>query len=172
MTPVDDPGEGGRPDTGETSSAAVEAHRDFARHIGTLLASWGLPQATGRVFGYLLIRSDPVDLDEIAEALGMSKSAVSVATRQLDVWCLARRIPQRGSRRVSYLAVVSPEVLLSVRQAQTRAFREALAGGLVIAEGPARERLAELAEFFESYLQQVAWIMEQWQGRSGPSGDR
>ncbi|MDQ1295988.1 MAG: hypothetical protein QG608_3875 [Actinomycetota bacterium] len=150
--------------------ADTSARQTFVQEIGNLLGTWGLPHATGRVFGYLLIRSEPASLDEISEALDLSKGAVSVATRQLDMWTLARRTTQPGSRRVLYEASASPEVLLSVRQTQTRTFRDALAGGVKITSGPAEERLTVLTDFFDFYLRRIAQALDEWHDRRPEPG--
>ena len=75
-----------------------------------------------------------------------------------------------GDPRVLYEASASPEVLLSVRQAQTRAFRDVLADGARIASGPAEERLAGLAEFFDSYLRHITDALDEWHDRRSGTG--
>ena len=72
----------------------------FIHAIGDLLASWSLSRATGRTYGQLLLEAEPVSLDALAEALELSKGAVSTSVRELVSWGLARTISQPGSRRL------------------------------------------------------------------------
>ncbi|MEV7552226.1 MarR family transcriptional regulator [Amycolatopsis sp. NPDC089917] len=125
----------------------------FVTTMGDFLASWNLPRATGRVYGQLLLKADPVSLDALGEALGLSKGAVSVAVRELVSWGLARTIPQPGSRRLLVEAVGGFEQLLAASHERTRAFIRVLRGGTRSAEDEkAAARLSEVAGFFESYV--------------------
>ena len=125
----------------------------FTTAMGDFLASWNLPRATGRVYGRLLLNAGPASLDALGEALGLSKGAVSVAVRELTAWGLARTIPQSGSRRLLVEAVGGFEQLLAASHERTRAFVRVLRAGTGSAEDErARSRLAEVAEFFESYV--------------------
>lgn len=73
------------------SDGFSDAEAAFISEMGSLMERWGLPQATGRLFGYLLLRNKPVDLDTMTRELGQAKSGLSVAARQLEAWSLVRR---------------------------------------------------------------------------------
>ncbi|UJW31605.1 MarR family transcriptional regulator [Saccharothrix sp. AJ9571] len=127
---------------------------EFVTAMGDVLASWNLPRATGRVYGRLLLNADPASLDALGEALGLSKGAVSVAVRELVSWNLARTIPQPGSRRLLVEAAGGFEQLLAASHERTRSFIRVLRNGTQCAEGThAKARLAEVTEFFESYVE-------------------
>lgn len=83
------PGDGLSPVPGPDGFSDAEAA--FISEMGSLMERWGLPQATGRLFGYLLLRNKPVDLDTMTRELGQAKSGLSVAARQLESWTLVRR---------------------------------------------------------------------------------
>jgi DNA-binding transcriptional regulator GbsR (MarR family) len=71
------------------------------------LVSWclgGVPQAAARLYGYLLLFSEPVSLDRMTVDLGISKSSASVAARPLEKYRLALRHGERGSKRMRYEA--------------------------------------------------------------------
>lgn len=76
----------------------------FVDHVATLLAPWGMPQTTGRVYGYLLLQTEPVSLDQIVEALELSKSTASVSARQLVDSKLTKRHGVRSSKRILFSA--------------------------------------------------------------------
>ena len=58
----------------------------------------------GRIFGILYLADHPLSLDDIAAALGQSKSNVSITIRGLVEWHLVRRVPTPGSRKDHYEA--------------------------------------------------------------------
>ncbi len=133
---------------------ADDERAGFVTAMGDMLASWHLPRATGRVYGRLLLNAEPASLDALGAALGLSKGAVSVAVRELVSWGLARTIPQPGSRRLLVEAAGGFEQLLAAGHERTRAFIRVLKGGARSAEDEhARSRLAEVAAFFESYVE-------------------
>jgi DNA-binding transcriptional regulator GbsR (MarR family) len=90
---------------------------------GRLGPYWGISPSTARVYAWLLSRPDEADGEEIADALGISRGASSMATRELLDWGLVQSDRRRGSRRVTY----RPELELAqvVRNiVQTRKRRE------------------------------------------------
>jgi len=126
----------------------------FVTSVGDLLASWNLPHATGRVYGLLLITEEPGSLDSMAAELGLSKGAVSTAVRQLGSWGLARVIPQPGSRRLLVEATGGLETLLEASHARARTLIAALREGeSLVGPGPARDRLDDVIDLFEGYVE-------------------
>lgn len=79
-----------------------EAQRQFLHEIGALLMPWGIPSASAQLYGYLLLRSEPVTLDEIVSVLEMAKSSASTAARVLVGYGLAQRQGEKGTKRVRY----------------------------------------------------------------------
>ncbi|MEV0675024.1 MarR family transcriptional regulator [Actinosynnema sp. NPDC050436] len=131
-----------------------EERAAFVTAMGDTLTSWHLSRATGRVYGQLLLNADPASLDALGAALGLSKGAVSVAVRELVSWGLARTIPQPGSRRLLVEASGGFEQLLAASHERTRSFVRVLQDGSRHAGAErARTRLAEVAEFFQSYVE-------------------
>ncbi len=74
---------------------ADDALLQIADDIGRLYSKYGLALSIGRVFGLLLASDVPLSLDEIAMALGISKSGASVAPAW-HAWKQARAL--RGDR--------------------------------------------------------------------------
>jgi DNA-binding MarR family transcriptional regulator len=74
----------------------------FLDDIALLMAPWGWARPVGRIYAYLLLRTGPASLDEIAADLGMSKSNTSVAARTLEHCGNARRHSEPGSKRIYY----------------------------------------------------------------------
>ncbi|MCK6499525.1 MAG: hypothetical protein L6Q38_08615 [Nitrospira sp.] len=59
----------------------------------------GLPRSTGQVYGILFSSTKPLSLDEIAEALTISKTSASTATRQLLTLSMIRQAWLPGDRK-------------------------------------------------------------------------
>ena len=79
-----------------------EVRNEFVQLWGHLAGFWGITPASGRVVGFLISRAEPADADTIGEELGMSRGAVSMATRELLEWGLVRTEKVPGSRRLIY----------------------------------------------------------------------
>src|SRR6266513_2841042 len=82
-----------------------QARAIFTEGMGAASATSGvLSQLQGRIFGVLLLEDHPLSLDEIAEALQLSKSNISINIRGLVEWHLVRRVSVPNSRRDHYEA--------------------------------------------------------------------
>ena len=144
-----------------------EAEHRFVDDIGQLYARFGLSVTFGRVYGFLLLHDGPLSLDELAEQLHVSKSAVSAATRDLERAGVARRTSALGSRRVLYEA---SDDMVPTFQAQFTRVRLSLPvferARDLVPRGPAKERLAELVELHEFWLAEGDAIIERWRKRT------
>ncbi|WP_265564793.1 GbsR/MarR family transcriptional regulator [Streptomyces hygroscopicus] len=155
----------------DPGDAGAEVDEDaFVSAMGALLERWGLPQTTGRLFGYLLLRNTPADLDTMVKDLGQSKSGLSVAARQLESWSLVRRLTQPGSRRICYEAVGDVQHLLEANNAHLRTFSNTLRLGVTAARGASRERLSDLADLFTLYVDHADRVLAAWESSREPPG--
>jgi hypothetical protein len=142
-----------RPDPNERAADERDERQQFIDALGDVLASWNLPRSTGRVYGALLLRAEPVTFDDLRAELRLSAGAVSTGVRELVSWGLARTIPQPGSRRLLVEAAGGFEQLLAASHERTRAFIRVLAAGAGLVDGPrAGERLADVTALFEGYV--------------------
>jgi len=81
------------------------ARAEFIEGMGAASATSGvLSQLQGRIFAVLFLEEDPLSLDDIAEALHLSKSNISINIRGLVEWHLVRRVSVPKSRRDHYEA--------------------------------------------------------------------
>src|SRR5215475_14718818 len=82
-----------------------DAREIFVDGMGAAAATSGvLTQLEGRIFALLYLQEEPLALEDVAAALGQSKSNVSVNIRGLIDWHLVRRVPTPGSRKDHYEA--------------------------------------------------------------------
>jgi|ERR1041384_7384881 DNA-binding transcriptional regulator GbsR (MarR family) len=84
---------------------AAQARAVFIEGMGAASATSGvLSQLQGRIFAALLLKENPLSLDEIAEALQTSKSNISTNIRGLVEWHLVRHVSVPNSRKDHYEA--------------------------------------------------------------------
>jgi DNA-binding transcriptional regulator GbsR (MarR family) len=82
-----------------------EARAVFIEGMGAASATSGvLSQLQGRIFAVLFLEDHPLSLDDIAKALQLSKSNISINIRNLVEWHLVRRVSVPNSRRDHYEA--------------------------------------------------------------------
>ena len=142
----------------------------FVDDLGDTLATWRLPRATGRIYGYLLLRSEPSRSDDLRAALGLSSGAVSTGVRELVAWGLARTIPQPGSRRLLVEAVGGFEGLLAASHERTRLFIRTLRGAERLTDGAdAAARLRDVTELFTGYVEAGERVLRERAPRAAPS---
>lgn len=87
-------------------SAPLTDPDTFIERMGLASESDGLSRIAGRLFGALLLESEPRSLDELADQLGVSKASVSTEARRLLARGVAERIGKPGDRR-DYYALTS-----------------------------------------------------------------
>lgn len=142
----------------------------FSDHMGRFYArQHGFPPMAGRLLGYLMICDPPQQtIDQLAEALMASRSAITGAVKLLEAYGVAVRTRSAGERvdRVSgNLNALEPRNFdSSLFKEQGALFREGLA--LLSDATPARraplEELLALVEFLGERLPQV---LAEWRER-------
>ncbi|MBM3115207.1 GbsR/MarR family transcriptional regulator [Jeongeupia naejangsanensis] len=71
----------------------------FVLHFGEMGSRWGVNRTVGQIYALLFLSSKPLNADEIGEALGFSRSNVSMGLKELQAWHLVRLLHQTGDRR-------------------------------------------------------------------------
>lgn len=134
---------------------------------GWVSRSYGLPQMTGRVLGWMLV-CDPVEQTaaQLAEALDASKGSISGATGMLVRMGLLDRLHVRGERADRFR--LRPEAWDEQLRDQpaTDEARALMARGLeaLAGEPPARRaRLEELDTFYAWWQSRTETLWDEWQ---------
>ena len=65
---------------------------------------WGINRTVGQIYAYLYVSPQPRNADEIGEALGFSRSNVSMGLKELQSWNLVRLNHLPGDRREYFQA--------------------------------------------------------------------
>jgi len=71
----------------------------FVLHFGEMGSRWGVNRTVGQIYALLFITPNPMNADEIADALGFSRSNVSMGLKELQSWRLVKMGHQVGDRR-------------------------------------------------------------------------
>jgi len=90
----------------------VTSRDSFIERMGLAAESDGLSRIAGRLFGALLLESEPRSLDDLADQLGVSKASVSTEARRLLDRGVAERVGKPGDRRDYY--VLSPDFFAQI----------------------------------------------------------
>lgn len=81
----------------------VDKKQAFVERVGLYFEGVGLTRVAGRVIGWLLICDPPYQQQpDLVEALGASKSSISVALKDLTTLYLVERFTLPGDRRTYY----------------------------------------------------------------------
>ena len=166
------PARGAAP-TAERDRAAVTR---FVEDLASALTEMGVPRMPARVFAALLTTdSGRLTAAELAAKLQISPAAVSGAVRYLVQIGMARRESEPGSRRHYYRAPNNVwDEVIGIRDhlmaRWTGVLREGV--GVLGADTPACERVAESVRFFEFVSSELPLVIRKWRERGlGGNGD-
>lgn len=138
----------------------------FIENVAGLLLPWGVPPVAARLYGYLLLCSHPISLDEIIAGLGVSKSTASVAARLLESYTLARRHREPGTKRALYAAADNYEAMIRQQNRLLDALADQLEAGIdVVRSKEADARLKEMAEFYRLMRGAMDDALSRWKRR-------
>lgn len=73
-------------------------------HFGEMGSRWGINRTVGQMYALVVLNKEPLCADEIAEALGFSRSNVSMGIKELLSWDLIKLQHLPGDRREFYSA--------------------------------------------------------------------
>lgn len=68
-------------------------------HFGEMGGRWGVNRTIGQMYALLFLSDRPLNADEISDSLGLSRSNVSMALKELEGWKLVRKRHLPGDRR-------------------------------------------------------------------------
>ncbi|WP_280834587.1 GbsR/MarR family transcriptional regulator [Mycolicibacterium frederiksbergense] len=140
-----------------------------AEQLALTLTNHGMQRMTARVLATLLFtEQSSVTMGELADTLNASAGAISGALKMLTSVGLAERVPAPASRREHFRLRDDAWAILFTNQNETiRAMQDAADAGLAVAEaqGPARQRLTEMRDFYAFLMAEIPAVLERWQQR-------
>ena len=80
-------------------AALSEFRHEFVLHFGEMGSRWGINRTVGQIYAVLFLSDVPMNAEEITEALGVSRSNVSMGLKELQAWRLVRLSHRAGDRR-------------------------------------------------------------------------
>jgi biotin operon repressor len=147
-----------------------QQQRLLAEEFGLLFEEMGRTRMDGRICAWLLLADPPVQsLTEIAEALSVSKAAVSTAARSLLQVGMVERVSEPGRRGDSYRSL--PGNLEGVLQLDRLVvFRRLVERGLTLVADKDQSRsnyalLHELRDFLDFLQAEIPGLLARWQAR-------
>jgi DNA-binding transcriptional regulator GbsR (MarR family) len=82
-----------------TPTPLPSLNREFINHFGEMGSRWGINRTVGQIYALLFVSQTAINADEIGEALGFSRSNVSMGLKELQAWKLVRMRHLPGDRR-------------------------------------------------------------------------
>ena len=137
----------------------------FILHWGEMGTHWGVNRSVAQVHALLYLSDRPLDADTIVTDLGLARSNVSTALKELQAYMIVRRVHVEGDRRDHFVAETDLWEML-MRIAAERKRREVDPTIALLAElserlaadkkAPAhvRERIGRMYEFI--------WTLSSW----------
>ncbi|MEV7008551.1 MarR family transcriptional regulator [Streptosporangium sp. NPDC051022] len=138
----------------------------FVEDAGLFYERLGLSRTSGRVMGWLMTaETGSADAPELAEALAVAKSSMSVALRQLEQAGLVERFRVRGERRDRYqLAEDVFARAFRAKMAEFESFRALAEQGLrAVGDDPARRRRLEfMRDMYAFMMDRFPRLLDEW----------
>lgn len=142
------------------------ATAQFTDRIGLLFEAEGQPRISGRLFGYLMVSDDPRSLDQLAQALNVSKASVSTNARMLAEKGVLERVCRPGDRHDYYrVAPDLPSRTMAERLKRWQRFAEAVGEArrtLPIRSERVRARLRGYETAYTYMVGVIGQSLERW----------
>lgn len=143
------------------------AMQDFILHWGDMGSKWGVNRSVAQIHALLHIAPEPMTAEDICETLGLARSNVSTALKELQGWKLVKAARQLGDRRDHFTAIEDMFDLVNtvVAGRRDREYAPTLAALRSVAaeaeaDGTPESVKARLAETLETMQQFDDWYTE------------
>lgn len=148
--------------------ATNPAESRFIERMGHILEVDGLTRIAGRIFGHLLLATEPQSLEDLATALQASKGSVSQDTRLLERLGALERVTHPGDRRVYYqIGERMMGRMVAMRLERFQELRDAIAQGReAVSDERVRKRLSEFVEFNDHLMATMREARDRWCSRN------
>lgn len=93
------------------SSSLSPAASQFIESQGSLGVLWGVNRSMARIHALFLVTDEPIELDQVAKILNISRGNASMCLKELRNWRVIQRVHKPGDRQDYYVA--EPDVWTS-----------------------------------------------------------
>ena len=148
-----------------------DALRQYVEDFTLIFEQTGAPRTAARVLAYLQVCDPPHQtMNDLMDALQLSKSSVSSATQTLIQYRLVQRISIPGKRR-DYYRVESDvwNTLIYRRVEEARQMREMAERGLHLLENSPdsqKDRLEGMYHFYKFIEKEMPKLVERWEAEN------
>ncbi len=118
----------------------AKTESDMVEACGRFAQSLGMARSVGEIYGLLYLSPEPMNFEDIASALSLSKASVSTGTRQLMSLGCIRKVWRRDERKDYFEA--EQEIGILVKRAYENVFKTRLQN--------AEEHLSDMLASLES----------------------
>jgi DNA-binding transcriptional regulator GbsR (MarR family) len=94
--------------------------QNFISHFGEMGSRWGINRTIGQVYAVLILASEPVHADDIVSIVGVSRSNVSMALKELGSWELIIITHKVKDRKEYFSTLDDPLAIAKVLLEQRR----------------------------------------------------
>jgi len=133
----------------------------FILHWGEMGTRWGINRTVAQIHALLFLSPNPLNAEQIADALSVARSNVSTSLRELQGWGIVKIVHVLGDRRDHFESLkdvweLFRQVLDERKRREVDPTLSILRDCVIEAEKAgagekyARERLGELLDFFET----------------------
>lgn len=99
----------------------AQTESDMVEACGRFAQSLGMARSVGEIYGLLYLSPEPMNFEDIASALSLSKASVSTGTRQLMALGCIRKVWRRDERKDYFEA--EQEIGILVKRAYENVFK-------------------------------------------------
>lgn len=142
----------------------------FIDAIGEYFAQFGLSSVSGRLLGLMTISDEPLTLDDMAGALGVSRASISTNIRLIKAIGFVDKVSMPRDRRDFYRCSSDPwGAIIRTDMVSTDMLAGIARRGLMAipddASGTARMHVEDLLDFCEFMLEEERGILQRWRER-------
>ena len=73
--------------------------QQFVLHWGEMSSRWGINRTVAQIHALLYLSAEPLNAEQIADALSVARSNVSTSLRELQAWGIVKVVHLLGDRR-------------------------------------------------------------------------
>jgi len=147
----------------------------FIEQLGRLAEGEGLSRTAGRMMALLIVAGRPLEIDDFARRLKVSRASVSTNGRVLQSLKIAERVSQSGSRR-DYLRISGDpsRALLTLGLQRMRSMHLAISEIRLALRGKQSEatvaRLRRMAKLYDAAIAQMEGVLRKWSSLAARDG--